>query len=86
VRPTPEELAAWLAQPRKELTLAEMEAWLAQDDPIVPDEAKATCPHCNGWGNLHVGGPICPPCGGSGVVTIGEWRRILRVRISEGLS
>lgn len=84
--PSPEEWAAWFAQPRHDLSQADLEAWLATDDVAVPDEARATCPTCDGWGNTRVGGPSCATCGGSGVVDVGTWRRELRARVAAGVS
>lgn len=79
-RPTPAEWAAWLAQPRRVHTLSDLEAWIATDQPSIPAEAKATCPTCDGWCRDDRGIP-CVLCGGTGIVTVGTWRRELRARI-----
>jgi len=84
-RPSPAEWAAWLAQPRPRLTLAQVEAWLRRDDPPISDECKACCPECDGWGGPEAG-VACPICRGAGIVTAGAWRAHLRARIEEETS
>jgi len=63
-----------------DLTLAELEAWIAQDDPSFPDHAIATCPRCNGWG-VDPKHRRCTFCGGGGTTTMAAWRRDLRAQI-----
>lgn len=69
----------------RELTLTEVEEWLAKDDPSIPSAARATCPRCNGWGVDSRHGR-CAFCHGAAVVSVGEWRAELRARIEAATS
>jgi hypothetical protein len=69
----------------RELSLAEIEAWLATVDTSIPDAALATCPRCNGWG-ITPKHTCCAFCDGRGTTTLGAWREDLRARIEAATS
>lgn len=79
-------MAEPLTEVPRELTLVELEAWLARDDHAsFPDAATATCPRCNGWG-ITPRHARCAFCDGRGTTTMGAWRRDLRERIEAATS